>query len=81
MSISPANSPVGSGKGSPLHERLWKILPSFWQMSLTGNLDSVMGNEVMDILIKLNEEDETTIVMVTHDEKYGNAHAPFGTLI
>ncbi|MEM8887622.1 MAG: ABC transporter ATP-binding protein [Bacteroidota bacterium] len=34
----------------------------------TGNLDSVMGNEVMDILIKLNEEDETTIVMVTHDE-------------
>jgi len=34
----------------------------------TGNLDSVMGNEVMDILTKLNEEDETTIVMVTHDE-------------
>ncbi len=34
----------------------------------TGNLDSVMGNEVMDILLKLNEEDHTTIVMVTHDE-------------
>lgn len=34
----------------------------------TGNLDSVMGNEVMDILLRLNKEDNTTIVMVTHDE-------------
>jgi putative ABC transport system ATP-binding protein len=34
----------------------------------TGNLDSVMGNEVMEILETLNREDGTTIVMVTHDE-------------
>lgn len=35
----------------------------------TGNLDSVMGDEVMDILMKLNQERNTTIVMVTHDER------------
>ena len=34
----------------------------------TGNLDSKMGAEVMDILQKLNQEDGRTIVMVTHNE-------------
>ena len=34
----------------------------------TGNLDSKMGVEVMDILHKLNKEDNRTIVMVTHNE-------------
>ena len=34
----------------------------------TGNLDSKMGTEVMDLLHKLNQEDKRTIVMVTHNE-------------
>ena len=35
----------------------------------TGNLDSHMGAEIMGILKGLNETEETTIVMVTHNRR------------
>ena len=35
----------------------------------TGNLDSKMGTEVMELLHTLNKEDNRTIVMVTHNEE------------
>ena len=35
----------------------------------SGNLDSKMGAEVMELLHKLNKEDGRTIVMVTHNEE------------
>lgn len=35
----------------------------------TGNLDSKMGIEVMNILHELNQKDGCTIVMVTHNEE------------
>jgi putative ABC transport system ATP-binding protein len=33
----------------------------------TGNLDSVNGAHVLDLLISLNQREETTLVLVTHD--------------
>jgi len=33
----------------------------------TGNLDSQMGDEIMDIITSLNRQEKTTVIMVTHD--------------
>ena len=33
----------------------------------TGNLDSQMGDEIMEIITGLNRQEKTTVIMVTHD--------------
>ncbi len=39
----------------------------------TGNLDSVAGEELMQLLSRLNRERNTTIVVVTHDRRVSRA--------
>lgn len=34
----------------------------------TGNLDTKMGTEIMNLLLKLNQQDGRTIIMVTHND-------------
>ncbi|MEZ5355419.1 MAG: ABC transporter ATP-binding protein [Bryobacteraceae bacterium] len=40
----------------------------------TGNLDSANGRHVLDLLLELNRREQTTLVLVTHDETLA-AHA------
>ncbi len=38
----------------------------------TGNLDSTTGEHIIDLLFELNKENQTTLVLVTHDQRLAN---------
>ncbi|GHG21384.1 ABC transporter ATP-binding protein [Streptomyces zaomyceticus] len=42
-----------------------------WADEPTGNLDSSMAGQVMDLLCELNRDEDQTIVLVTHDSAIG----------
>ncbi|MEU1866408.1 ABC transporter ATP-binding protein [Streptomyces gardneri] len=42
-----------------------------WADEPTGNLDSAMADQVMDLLCELNRDESQTIVLVTHDSAIG----------
>ncbi len=46
----------------------------------TGNLDTVTGQTIIDLLFELNAQQKTTLVLVTHDEKLASRCARRVTL-
>ncbi len=42
-----------------------------WADEPTGNLDSETSGEIMDLLIRMNKENQQTFVVVTHDPGVG----------
>jgi putative ABC transport system ATP-binding protein len=44
-----------------------------WADEPTGNLDTAMAGQIMELLQRLNEEEGQAIVLVTHDQGIGKS--------
>jgi putative ABC transport system ATP-binding protein len=44
-----------------------------WADEPTGNLDSTMAGQIIELLQRLNQEEKQTIVLVTHDDGIGRS--------
>jgi putative ABC transport system ATP-binding protein len=70
--IIRSSFPAASSSAWRWPARSWYVRRFCWPMSRPGNLDSENGRLVLDLLLSLNRQEGTTLVLVTHDQELAN---------
>ncbi|MGW5781653.1 ABC transporter ATP-binding protein [Streptomyces sp. NPDC003863] len=70
---APAERALRRRTAASDHRRALAGRPTIvWADEPTGNLDSTMADQLMDLLCELNRDEGQTIALVTHDSAIGN---------